>query len=399
MSRELVVKLVMWSLAIALVVWIANNTYWTQIKIPMPPRGEAVTNPFYAIQRFSQALGARARWDRSLDLPPTDSVIFISSWNWELTSDRQRRIEHWVESGGRLVVDRSLITSTEAFERWSGIGREIKEIPKGTKALRSAALRSAADRCYTLDEQDLSHRESESHDTYSICGMEPWSSLTTTRKISWALRRDDVGIQAVRVKLGRGSVTMLNGTPFVARGLFDDDNAEFFVAATQLRHGDEIHFFSESSHASLIELAWQLGWPVICLSTALLAFGLWRSGARFGPLAAPTETARRSLAEQIRGTGAFTMRIGGGASLHAAAARALNEAASLHISAYDRLPGTERMSALAHATGFDADALASALHYSGSRRSEHLRAALELLESARRRILIKNTRSRHGNRN
>jgi hypothetical protein len=216
--------------------------------------------------------------------------------------------------------------------------------------------------------------------------------------MTWALGRDTWGIQAGRVTLGRGSVTVINGTPFAERGLFDDDNGRLFVAATQLRRGDEIHFFSEDSHASLLELAWQFGWPALCLLVVLIALALWRGSARFGPLAAPADIARRSLAEQIRGTGQFTLRVSGGESLHAAAARALNEVAALHISAYDRLPGSERMGALAQATGFEADTLAAALHYSGARRSEHLRNAIELLESARRRILIKNTRSRHGNR-
>jgi hypothetical protein len=228
--------------------------------------------------------------------------------------------------------------------------------------------------------------------------MDSSTYLNTGRKIDWALRRPDSGMQAVRVRIGRGSVTMINGSPFTERGLFDDDNGLLFVAATQLRRGDEIHFFSESHHASLLELAWQLGWPVFGLIGSLLALTVWRSGARFGPLAAPTETARRSLAEQIRGTGQFALRIGSADALHAAAARALNEVAALHIRAYEHLKGTERMSALATATGYEADSLAAALNYSGSRRSEHLRSSIELLEAARRRILIQNTRSRHGNR-
>jgi hypothetical protein len=375
MTRERLAWLVVAGLAIALVTWVAKHTYWADTKVPMPLRGDAASNPFYAVQQFGRALGAHTEWNRGLSLPPSDGVVFISAWDWELTSDRQRRIQQWVESGGRLVVDKSLISSTDAFERWTGIGQEGKAPPK-----QSGVPDRQASRCYTLDEQG------ESHDSYSICGMEAGSSLTATTKISWALSRGESGLQAVRVKVGRGSVTVINGTPFVERGLFDDDNGILFVKATQLRSGAEIHFFSESSHASLLELAWQLGWPAVCLFIALLALALWRSSVRFGPLAAPAESARRSLAEQIRGTGQFTLRIGGGESLHAAAARALNEAAALHISAYDRLPGTERMSALAHATGFEADALASALHYSGSRRSEHLRTALELLESARRRI-------------
>jgi hypothetical protein len=387
MTRERLAWLAVIGAAIALLSWVANHTYWTEIKVPMPLRGEAATNPFYVVERFARVLGARTEWNRGLSLPPTNGVVFVSAWDWDLTSDRQRRIEHWVESGGRLVVDKSLISSTDAFEHWSGIGQEAREPPP--QARPSTA---PAPRCYTLEEKG------DSHDSYSICGMDAGSSLKTTRKTSWALGRDAWGLQAVRVKLGLGSVTVINGSPFVERGLFDDDNGRLFVAATQMRSGDEIHFFCENSHASLLELAWQLGWPVVCLALALSALALWRGSARFGPLAAAADIARRSLAEQIRGTGQFTLRIGGGESLHAAAARALNEVAALHISAYDRLPGTERMSALAQATGFEADALAAALHYSSSRRSEHLRGVLELLESARRRILLKNTRSRHGNR-
>jgi hypothetical protein len=387
MTRERLAWVAVMCVAIALLVWVAKHTYWTQIKVPMPPRGEALTNPFYAVERFAQALGARAEWNRGPNLPPVDGVVFISAWDWDLTADRQRRIEHWVESGGRLVVDKSLINSTDAFEQWSGIGQETREPPK-----QGRIRGGPPNRCYTLDEKG------ESHGSYTICGMDAASSLKTARRMSWALARDAWGLQAVRVKSGHGSVTVLNGTPFVGRGLFDDDNGRLFVAATQLRTGDEIHFFSENSHASLLELAWQLGWPVVCLLVALIALALWRSSARFGPLAAPADMARRSLAEQIRGTGQFTLRVGGGESLHAAAARALNEAAALYISAYERLPGTERMSALAQATGFEATALAAALHYSGTRRSEHLRTTIELLEAARRRILLKNTRSRHGNR-
>jgi len=381
------------AIALALLIWVANNTYWTDIKVPMPLKGEAAINPFYVVQRFAEALGAHTEWNRGMNLPPPNGVVFISAWDWDLTADRRERLEHWVESGGRLVVDKSLISSTEAFEQWSGIRQELTERPKQTGQTRqTSVVPLQTSRCYTLNETG------DSHDSYSICGMDVGSSLKTTRKIGWALGRDDWGLQAVRIKVARGSVTMINGTPFAERGLFDDDNGRLFVAAAQLRSGDQIHFFSESSHASLLELAWQLGWPVLCLLLVLIALALWRSGARFGPLVAPADIARRSLAEQIRGTGQFTLRVGGGESLHAAAARALNEVAARYISAYERLPGTERMSALAQATGLEADALAAALHYSGARRSDHLRAAIELLESARRRILIKHTRSRHGNR-
>ena len=35
-----------------------SHTYWEDITVPMPPKGEALINPFYAAQRFAEALGA-----------------------------------------------------------------------------------------------------------------------------------------------------------------------------------------------------------------------------------------------------------------------------------------------------------------------------------------------------
>src|SRR6185295_7291898 len=37
------------------VYWIAQNTYWDDVPLPMSPKGEAATNPFYAVQRFAEA--------------------------------------------------------------------------------------------------------------------------------------------------------------------------------------------------------------------------------------------------------------------------------------------------------------------------------------------------------
>jgi len=47
--------------------WIARHTYWDDLKVPMPPKGEALVNPFYATQRFAGTLGARtSRWRSSV---------------------------------------------------------------------------------------------------------------------------------------------------------------------------------------------------------------------------------------------------------------------------------------------------------------------------------------------
>src|SRR3954451_8451661 len=108
-------------LFVGLLVWIARNTYWTTMKVPLPAKGEAATNPFYIRERFAQALGARTRWAQDFSLPLSTGVAYVSTLDWDLLPERRKRFEHWVQSGGRLVVDGSLINSAESFVEWTGI--------------------------------------------------------------------------------------------------------------------------------------------------------------------------------------------------------------------------------------------------------------------------------------
>src|SRR5262245_43572536 len=100
---------------VLLIVWIARNSYWADVTMPLPPKGEALTNPFYAAQRFSEALGAHTVRDRHLGAPAPDAVIVLSAWNWSLSHARRDALKHWVESGGRLVVDRTVLDSEDDF--------------------------------------------------------------------------------------------------------------------------------------------------------------------------------------------------------------------------------------------------------------------------------------------
>ena len=124
--------------------------------------------------------------------------------------------------------------------------------------------------------------------------------LTTTRKPAAA--RNDSGVQVMRVAVGRGSVTSSTiHTP--VQPALAGDHGWLFVAATELRPADEVHFLTENDHPSLLTLMWRYGAPAIVLALVAIGFAPWRTSTRFGPLAEPQSTARRSLAEQIRGTG------------------------------------------------------------------------------------------------
>jgi hypothetical protein len=376
----------------ALIYWVADNTHWADVKVPMPLKGEALRNRFYAVQRLAEALGARTVVDHVLTVPSPDSVIVLSDWHWNLSESRRQTMERWVESGGRLVVVGPLTGGEDAFEQWSGIERSFRDVKELAKSNRF----EWSDPCHKFREERGGRPRSESESAPRwLCEVETLTFLKSARTPDWALR-EDAGIQAMRVSVGRGHVTVINASsPFTYRSLFDGDHGWLFVAATELRRGDDVHFLSEFEHPSLVALLWRYGAPVVVLGLAAIGLLLWRGSARFGPLAAPPESARRSLAEQIRGTGRFALRHGG-ESLHAACVRALEDAATRRIPGYAALPAAERPAALARLTGFDRDALAAAIHHGGLRGAHGLRSTIAFLESARRQVLARHTRSIDG---
>jgi hypothetical protein len=389
--RSAVAWLVLGLPVAALVYWVASNTDWVDTKVPMPPRGEALVNPSYAAQRFAEALGARTVRDRALTIPAETAAIVLSAWHWSLNRSGRDALKRWVESGGRLVVDETLVDDDDDFERWSGITREYR------KAARKEIEKiDRDDKCDTYQEEQVRERPpgSASRD-YFLCEVSSFSSLTSSKNVAWALRNDS-GLQAVRVQVGDGSVTVINATPFRYRSLFDGDHGRLFVTATQLRRGDDIHFLSQEAYPSLLALVWTHGAPVVALTLVLVALLLWRDGVRLGPIAQPLDTARRSLADQIRGTGQFVVNQGSGESLHAACVRALDEAADRRTHGYARLPAPERIAALARLTGFERQTLAKALQPHETRSSHELGRTIALLEAARRQILIEHPRRSHG---
>jgi hypothetical protein len=387
MRRARVAGLVITAALGLLVAWIAAHTYWDTIEMPLPPRGAAATDPFYAAEHFVDALGGRASRIHTLGAIPRHAVLVVASWDWDVSADRRERIEHWVESGGRLVVDRSLIDGGAQFAQWSGIRRVSR---RGARAGARAVFpaKRAVDPCRTLTEDRSGAGEPAAPGRLlDVCGFEDASALASDRTRTWSLRDRQFRTEAVRVPIGRGSVTLINTrATFSARNLVRVDHAALFVAATQLRRGDDVYFLTEGEQASLPALLWRLGAPAVALALGCLALALWRSSARLGPPIAPPEAARRSLAEQIIGTGRFVLRLGGGPALHAAMVRALTEEAERHVANYARLAPAERVAALARLTGYRAEALGSAIALENPRRRRELATAVGLIEAARRRL-------------
>jgi hypothetical protein len=379
---------------VLIVYWVAKNTYWDDIVVPTPFKGEAATDPQYALKKFLAALDMHVEAHRSFNsLPPTNTILFANDWHWDLIDSRRQKIEDWVRAGGRLVLDDTVIGIFGEFVELSGIERRFPEKSKDDEDRPSVPVARSEDDCATWDVSIDDRRVSQDVDHYSLCNIRPFGWLMTSNKTIWALR-DKGGFQAVRVQIGQGTITVINAHPFDNRNFRDLDRGRLLVATMQLQHHDDVWLLTEADHPSLLTLVWQNGAAVVILFALFIAALCWRNAVRFGPLIARDDGARRSLVEQIRGTGWFILRLGGARTLYGAMVRALKEAAGRRISRFADLTPEQQVSALATHTELDRETLQEALYapnaedkafdHSGSR--HRLYRAIVTLEAARRAL-------------
>jgi hypothetical protein len=383
-TSQRVIWIVIGAAFAALAVWIMRNTYWDEFTLPTSLRGDAARYQLYAAESLAKNLGAQTSRDQVFSSPATTAVVYLSDWTWDLGNSRRSQLERWVEAGGRLVIDNSVYFQKEAFRQWSGIQFFTPEVSDEERK-RRAGDEVDKDCSYWDQSGTPPIADDPVNRKFLVCSYDSWERVRASRATSWAIRDRD-GNLAVRVQVGRGSVTAIAAQPFVWRSLLAGEHADLFVAVTQLHGGDHLHFLSEARHPSLVALAWRHGAAVIVLAMLALLLALWRNGVRFGPLAIEPQPLRRSLVEQIRGTGEFTLRHGGGA-LHAAAVRALTTAARRRIPGFTAMDAADQAAAMAQAGSTSTEAMVSALQPTEAQRSRHLLSTVALLETVRRRIL------------
>jgi hypothetical protein len=366
--------------------WLLQNSEWVEVKVPSVLSGDAAKEPFYAATRLVGRLGARSQILRSLLVsPPRDAVLVITSWNWGSRGDLQR-LQHWVADGGRLVIDGSVGTMA-GLQNWThlrltypftrGANDEPEDAEKLAERLKPCrAMRVTSSAAGPEGPAPFWH----------VCGMSVMRRLVPEARFSWGIG-DEYGLQAVRIPIGKGSVFFADGEPFIYRRAIEEDDARLFVAATQLRRGDDVYFLHSSPPESLFYLLWHEAAAAVCLLLLGAGAYAWRTGARLAPLLPVPDPARRSLIEQIRGTALFLRHAGDAMLLHAATLAALEAAGQRKLAGYGRLAAEERLQLIARRTGLDAERLRSARSWRDSRSGDGLTESILLLEAARRRLL------------
>jgi len=394
------------ALVAALIAWFMHSVEWVDIDVPTPARGEAARDRFYVAKQLARHLGATVTTVRDLErMPPVDATLVIGSRRWSMFPGREASLRRWIEAGGHLVVLQSAWAPDAGTPPWVPMrSAPLRRTgPTGAASAAKAAASEPLDRaafiallaagapCDDFAEPDWIAPAFGSARRYRLCG-EPIRVLHANAP-AWLLRNGE-GPVALRVVYGRGDITAnaLEGS-FDNRALVRDDGALAFAAMLQLREGDTVWFFDEETRARFLSLLWDRGAPALLLAGAAIMLLLWRSGTRFGPLLADTARARRSVGEQVRRTAAF-IAAGGGAALHRASVRALEEEARRSIAGYATLLGArERAEAIARSTREDAASLGAAMSPLQRPDRHRLATAIARLERARRALLPDRRRS------
>lgn len=359
--------------------WFVVATEWVEEEVSGPKKGEALRNPLFAMELLARQLGVRLEKRENLEqMPPRDAVLLLDSSDWDLFPERVERLRQWVQDGGHLVV--SAYLAREGLQvKWMPVrtASRPRKDPDDEKPARKQS------ECRVLVESGTAGAA-----PYRVCGHPFWQELKLREGVRplWTLEGAE-GIELVRAPAGRGTVTvystwnMLHNDEVLRS---KTDHAAAAAAALQLQPGKLLWVVAEEKRTPLIPWVWQKAWVAVLLVLLVAAAWLWRGVVRFGPVGVVPPPQRRSMREQVSGTGAF-LRHHGPVALHTAQVRALHEAARMRLPGYAQARGSTAVERIARATGLGARALEAALAPAPIDRPG-LAADLELLELARRRL-------------
>lgn len=324
--------------------------------IPLPPRGEARYNPFFALKETLKSRDIAVRSGASLvptRLKPGD-VLLLGMDVRGLSPENSQALLGFVEGGGHLLFvvpedGERLGEVPEAFDlqvgspryactgwsanadagiregRWCSSHRfdrgrvPADEATGAGERIRTAdgTLKRALPKVPQAEEEMSAERTGNRHGAGDIDPEDPDADsdgeVFAEATVLGALPHDVDGFLALTATHGSGTWTALVSVePFTSSALRYEGNAELVwqLLGPRISEGVTVELVYGSDIPPWYVLLFYQGWPVwIPLLLALLAWLWWRA-QRFGPLLPALPPPRRALLEHVRASGEFLYRQG-----------------------------------------------------------------------------------------
>jgi Domain of unknown function (DUF4350) len=268
--------------------------------IRLPPKGPAVYNPLYALERSLVRAGTDARSHARLDIaamalrPGDGLVLYVDPQR--LPKPQVDALLAWVGDGGHLVI---------------GMPDDAADEPGAMLDALSVEEVDSTRRCERLRVRPKRPAESV------LCEGPRFGWNDREADLAWGER--DEGFVYARFARGRGSVDVLNGLDFLSTAQIEraaNWRLAYQVLAPAL--GGRVHLVYDADLPSFWPLLWQHAWAI--LIGGALALGAWllMRGQRFGPLLPMAPAPRRALLEHVQAAGEHAWRRGAARDLHAA---------------------------------------------------------------------------------
>ena len=381
--------------------WLFQNLEQVERERHRPMRGAALSDTYYGLKNVSASLGVPLTVVPQLDPPPdTHITLVLDTPFWDLFPNKVQALKAWVERGGHLVVLHEG-EGEKQYKEWLPQEKELEHpedevseeeasedaVAKVVEEVRAKTLRNKRD-CQSAQESGPQAPWLGQVIEMSLCNAGHSRTLQPGgQRVLWQLEQGGV-IVALRVQQGHGSVTRVNSYvgPFHTPRLVQPEQVRALAGVLQWQNGRPVWLVSgEAPSENLVQWLWHRLSAGLIFLTLALALWTWRRGMRFGPLMALPPAARRSMAEQIRGSAAFLLRHRSPA-LHGAALKALEDQVQSSLPASRRMDAAARWALVAERAHVDAAALQRAVQLPPQASPSEQASALLLLESVRRRL-------------
>jgi hypothetical protein len=313
-------------------------------------QGEARTNPYLAMTRTLEAMGAKTEtvagsdeWEAALKQSPKGSTLLLGDRRLvRMTPQRVQAIHAWVQAGGNLIVEAEQPKFDDPLLAAYGIGHVgLRWTSKGWVEKRDRAKGEPEDEStlpFPLDPESLGDEVDNESDVarrlreilrkkeksrivfadgngFDVA-FQPYQNLRALKVPSTAdVISDKTGIRVIQLADGTGQVTAISNFDFMTRRqIAENDHAEFVwhMVATQnaqpaanAKTSPRVLLALRDTEGGLWKWLMQHAWMVMVAVAVLLLLWLARIVPRFGPLLPAPSLDRRSLAEHFRALGRF----------------------------------------------------------------------------------------------